>query len=813
MSIIKKAPSEDLLTQNKHLNAIDMEKNDVITKNRIVTTGIRIDLHIHSFGSHFKDHSKVKDLTIDNIKILINELNNNKINMCAITDHDNFEIDIYNRLKLEENKGSIQKVLPAVEFSVEINNKVIHIVVVFDDNEPEKLTKIKGIIFGDGSSPAYDSVNKEAFKEDKFLKILKTIDLDTVMIAHQKNSITSKRARKNDVSTLGNDKMAELVFLNYFQAFEFKSANTEFFHKYYLANNKENLTMKDMRFITGSDCHDWNNYSEEIKNTEPAYLKCLSTFRGLSMAVTDYSRINHVNSFFSVSDKGLNKIQIEINGKKHEIELSKGINAIIGDNSIGKSLLINKMTDYIDVKKSLRDNYEKYLKENKISINTKIELSNIYVLDKQGSIREKFENKSKLSEMFNGNFPIAPNIVDEKEIVKVEVNNFLALLENKKEYSDTTKKIKNFKLFVQEKKSTRIQLKNININFDDIEKELSSILESYSMIMTNIKIIQDSSATEEKDKSMILHIQVKTKELQDKYIKKQSYINYEKCKINIVNMIITQHDNILNKTRTDSDKANRQFQISKDQLISNTVDLVNISKKITNFNVNIKNIPLKINSNPVGDYNFISKCSIESISNEYIVEQLKKPFKVIKQSINLNNIQYVDLPNIIKGNEDNINYLEFYREKIFESIEEDFKVKNAIVEKGQDLTREMSAGFNSKIYFDILAYQNERDGIYIIDQPEDDVSAVKIKDYLLDNFREMGSQRQILLITHNPQFIVNLDVDNLIFINKENGEINIEYGALEYKDEKCDILKIVSDNVEGGIKTINERWKKYEKKI
>jgi len=196
MSIIKKAPSEDLLTQNKHLNAIDMEKNDVITKNRIVTTGIRIDLHIHSFGSHFKDHSKVKDLTIDNIKILINELNNNKINMCAITDHDNFEIDIYNRLKLEENKGSIQKVLPAVEFSVEINNKVIHIVVVFDDNEPEKLTKIKGIIFGDGSSPAYDSVNKEAFKEDKFLKILKTIDLDTVMIAHQKNSITSKSKKK-----------------------------------------------------------------------------------------------------------------------------------------------------------------------------------------------------------------------------------------------------------------------------------------------------------------------------------------------------------------------------------------------------------------------------------------------------------------------------------------------------------------------------------------------------------------------------------------------------------------------------------------
>ena len=77
----------------------------------------------------------------------------------------------------------------------------------------------------------------------------------------------------------------------------------------------------------------------------------------------------------------------------------------------------------------------------------------------------------------------------------------------------------------------------------------------------------------------------------------------------------------------------------------------------------------------------------------------------------------------------------------------------------------------------------------------------------------MSKRRQIILITHNPQFIVNLDVDNVIFIKKDNGKIDVSYGALEYKDSDTDILDIISENIDGGIETINERWKRYEKNI
>ena len=128
--------------------------------------------------------------------------------------------------------------------------------------------------------------------------------------------------------------------------------------------------------------------------------------------------------------------------------------------------------------------------------------------------------------------------------------------------------------------------------------------------------------------------------------------------------------------------------------------------------------------------------------------------------------------------------------------------------------KDLSAGFNSKIYFDLISNCSDDKRIYIIDQPEDDVSQPAIKSNLLRDFSDMSKNKQIIMITHNPQFIVNLDVDNVIFLGKdENDNIFVQNGALEYYNNEYDILKIVADNIEGGVESINERWKRYDKNI
>ena len=69
---------------------------------KIVTKGLKIDLHIHSAFSNKKDGDLDKNNTIDNLPILVDKLNENGIEMCAITDHDNFNFDLYKALKGQE---------------------------------------------------------------------------------------------------------------------------------------------------------------------------------------------------------------------------------------------------------------------------------------------------------------------------------------------------------------------------------------------------------------------------------------------------------------------------------------------------------------------------------------------------------------------------------------------------------------------------------------------------------------------------------------------------------------------------------------
>lgn len=402
---------------------------------KIVQTGNKIDFHIHSFASKHKESDNcVDNSTIQNVKVLVNKLNERKINMCSISDHDNFDYELYKRLKEEEGNGSIKKVFPAVEFSVVYSKKVLHIITIFNDFDDSKISKIQKEIFDiKKNKPKYDDKKKLAFSEKKFLDIIRNLGMDVVMIAHQKAPLSSKSTRKHDAKDLGEKKFNELVFLEYFESFEFKNKRNEIFNKYYMAKNKEKYKDKTLRFITGSDCHDWKQYPIENEDFYFTYLKCLPTFRGLAMAVTNVKRINYINNFYSQTDSYLKSIDLSINGKGYNVELSKGINVIIGDNSIGKSLLLHKITDYKYLKDdSKKDSYNQYLSDKNIKILTSIDCNNISRFDYQGAIRNMFESKNfDTNEIIKDFFPVEPLNNDYINKYKSEIDRYVSDLSNK----------------------------------------------------------------------------------------------------------------------------------------------------------------------------------------------------------------------------------------------------------------------------------------------------------------------------------------------------------------------------------------------
>ena len=102
--------------------------------------------------------------------------------------------------------------------------------------------------------------------------------------------------------------------------------------------------------------------------------------------------------------------------------------------------------------------------------------------------------------------------------------------------------------------------------------------------------------------------------------------------------------------------------------------------------------------------------------------------------------------------------------------------------------------------------------ILLCDEPTgalDTATSIQIMDLI----KEVAKDRLVIMVTHNPQFIVNLDVDNLIFLTKKDGTLEVQSGALEYTCPQYNVLEIVVQNIDGGLESIKKRWKRYEKTI
>lgn len=791
---------------------------------KIVESGYKLDLHIHSCYSKSKDGAKVEFNTIENIGTLVQRLTENEVQLCAITDHDAFDLDIYRALKSYENSEStsIVKVFPGVEFSVEFEGDtspaVVHVIAIFNDSDIAKIKKISFALNNEEGKPDYD--REMAFSEEKFLSILRKIDIDTILIAHQKNSISSTKPRKSDANCVGPNRFEELVETDYFEAFEFKNKRNEVFNKAYLFHNDQE---EDIRFITGSDCHDWRVYPKETESDTSefiySYLKCLPTFRGLVMAITDHRRIKRVNSFFNVAETYLPEIQVSISGDSFKIPLSRGINVIIGNNSIGKSLLLHKLTNYSKkqtskIKKQLVDSYEQYLKKHSVTVESVITPEQLFGFDMQGEVREKFEEKTINSNEFLKDFYPAPiDLSRYKEIIKRELNKIYSYLEEKYKLESLINNLGSIKLEDFEGVTAESLTFSGTISRDNVKSNnLGKVSDSIDKIIEELHTISDNPTVVDSDKTVLYDIEQRLMEFKKLFIKRKEKIDLENKVIASFQTAISNFKTKYNKHISDSQKKLSAYKEDIEQYTQTIVEIIRRCEANKAPNIDFEPLDIDIQTNRVFNYEFNSRLEILRISPEYIWDLFKQAFKKDTNKSVLEMTQS-DLVNALlryDGSENEA--LVTLQQSVDSFVERDLKPKFTITEYGRDRTEELSAGFNAKIYFDLLSYATDKKGIYIIDQPEDNISQNAIRDYLLDRFKTMGERRQVIIVTHNPQFIVNLDVDNVIYLgNDGEGKFIIQSGALEYQDDEYSMLNIISSHIEGGLETLQRRWKRYEK--
>lgn len=784
---------------------------------KIVNKGIKIDLHIHSVFSKGKDGDKVAKNTIENIPILVKGLTREGVELCAITDHDTFNYEMYAKLKEEEKKDNcIKKVLPGIEFSVEfLEDKVIHIVTIFDDKDVAKVKNIEKIMT-EGIGVTKYKKTQGAYTRSDYFEILNEINVDFIMIAHQKKSVSStQKAHPNDVMTLGRETFNELVFMDYFDAYEFRSKKNEIYNKNYIS---ENELSENLRFITGSDCHRWEFYprTEEKEKTEFVftYIKSLPSFKGVAMAITDNNRVGLINKFFNPIENYVDEISIQVKGKDISIPMSKGINVIIGDNSIGKSLFLNAITgNYKVTDKKIVKGYTKYLGRHGIEIKTLIPQEEIFMYNRQGEIRDIFDDDGmKPNEYLNQFYPEKINVEKYRKVVEGEFEKLYGALENKFEYDKLIHKLPLFKISCNEIMEKSITFVG-NVKKMDV-KRLQELVNGFESSIHELKALSQKDTLDAKDKK---HIVSMIELLETMYIKYNELLKNTKKqndKINIFNTFMRDYKINYSKKITDEQAVYSDFIETKNDVVQAILEVLDKKRKVIKFEPNIANVDIQPETNAVDKYRFISKVEIEQIDNSYIQEVLNTILRKGKV-IDTTKITESELQQIIKNysSDDEVIPLDVLKAKISGRLDKDFKVSNTIVENGMDVFDKLSSGFDAQTYFTLLSGEIRDKGIYIIDQPEDHISQKAIKEKVLDEFRRMGQYRQVIMVTHNPQFIVNLDVDNVIYLTNEDGDFKVKSGALEYENEEYSILKIVADNIEGGLQTILGRMKRYEKNI
>lgn len=174
-------------------------------------------------------------------------------------------------------------------------------------------------------------------------------------------------------------------------------------------------------------------------------------------------------------------------------------------------------------------------------------------------------------------------------------------------------------------------------------------------------------------------------------------------------------------------------------------------------------------------------------------------------------------------NSNSSNYSKKFRAHLNNLFKNSHNVENDIyMWIPEDLVRlELKTGSNKYISIDAgsagqrtsailtLLLQISKEPI-IIDQPEDDLDTKNITDFIVKGINEKKHNQQIIVVTHNPNIVVNTNSEQVIHMEFAGGEIHASHsGALqdfEIRDAICDVM-------EGGREALESRYYRITKAL
>ncbi len=102
----------------------------------------------------------------------------------------------------------------------------------------------------------------------------------------------------------------------------------------------------------------------------------------------------------------------------------------------------------------------------------------------------------------------------------------------------------------------------------------------------------------------------------------------------------------------------------------------------------------------------------------------------------------------------------------------------------------------------ILSYGEEP---LLLDQPEDDLDNELISDLIVRQLREIKTKRQVIVVTHNANIVVNGDAELVLPLEVIKGQTYVQHPA---SIQQRNVRKYICSILEGGEKAFEQRYKR-----
>ncbi|MEN4527225.1 TrlF family AAA-like ATPase [Pantoea agglomerans] len=137
-------------------------------------------------------------------------------------------------------------------------------------------------------------------------------------------------------------------------------------------------------------------------------------------------------------------------------------------------------------------------------------------------------------------------------------------------------------------------------------------------------------------------------------------------------------------------------------------------------------------------------------------------------------------------------------------------VKAQFTYKGKTVEK-LSAGQRGTFYVCLKLATDPFGSPFVFDQPEDDLDNDFIMHHLVPLFRKIKQYRQVIIVTHNANLVVNCDAEQVLVASNNDEVITYRCGALEAGElaHGNTMRQAICNVLEGGHLAFEQRERKY----